>query len=667
MAGTVPAATPSSGADLKEHAAYQHAELNCDVVMKGGITSGVTYPWAVCEIAKTYRLRSIGGTSAGAIAAAAAAAAETGRAVETGGFARLADLPGRLSRVPSGLDTPTLFNVFQPQPGTAAFFGLLTAWLRGKEKGKGRQIRSVIASAVRTFWLPVLVGATFGLVVLALSIALLVSQHGAFAIVALVLAALAGLVLALVGALAGTLAVAARGAIRGITRNRFGLCSGFAPAGEGPAPSDGDLQPGPGGGVMPKPLTTWLADELDALAGRPDPTKPLTLGDLCEAGITLKMFTTNVTEGTPYTIPFQTRRFFFAPSEFEELFPKRVVDWMRAHASAPRDDDERALFAQLAAHEPSLIPLPECDDFPVVVATRLSLSFPILLSAIPLWAIDYLQTRDPARCWFSDGGITSNFPIHFFDAPLPRWPTFGINLGPMPDAERDPKDQSKNLYAPRSNREGIRARWRTINSLPIFMHAIFDTMQNWLDNGQTRVPGFRDRVVTIKHTVEEGGLNLTMPPERIIEFSERGRQAGLWMVRRFSGPASTNEGDKLSWDNHRWVRFRSFNALLDSMFERFLRGYGFDAAPSDRDYPSLMDRPPSYRWCSADQSDGAKGLTAELVAFARLWSDVPTGFTPPSPGCQCDPPVGDDEFDRAQPFHCGAPRPRPVLRVSPDF
>jgi len=27
-----------------------------------------------------------------------------------------------------------------------------------------------------------------------------------------------------------------------------------------------------------------------------------------------------------------------------------------------------------------------------------------------------------------DGGLTSNFPIHFFDAPLPGRPTFGINL-----------------------------------------------------------------------------------------------------------------------------------------------------------------------------------------------------------------------------------------------
>ena len=69
--------------------------LECDVIMKGGITSGMIYPGAVCELAKAYRLRSIGGASAGAIAAAAAAAAECGRA--TGGFELLDQLPHDLT------------------------------------------------------------------------------------------------------------------------------------------------------------------------------------------------------------------------------------------------------------------------------------------------------------------------------------------------------------------------------------------------------------------------------------------------------------------------------------------------------------------------------------------------------------------------------------------
>ena len=48
----------------------------CDLVMKGGVTSGVVYPYAISRLAESYRFRNLGGTSAGAIAAAFAAAAE---------------------------------------------------------------------------------------------------------------------------------------------------------------------------------------------------------------------------------------------------------------------------------------------------------------------------------------------------------------------------------------------------------------------------------------------------------------------------------------------------------------------------------------------------------------------------------------------------------------
>ena len=54
---------------------YSHLE-HCDIVMEGGITSGVVYPGALGELSQAFRLHNIGGTSAGAIAAAGAAAAE---------------------------------------------------------------------------------------------------------------------------------------------------------------------------------------------------------------------------------------------------------------------------------------------------------------------------------------------------------------------------------------------------------------------------------------------------------------------------------------------------------------------------------------------------------------------------------------------------------------
>ena len=71
----------------------------CDLVMKGGITSGVIYPHTVCELATARRLVQVGGTSAGAIAAGGAAAAEYGRDTHSpaSGFPQLASLPSQLA------------------------------------------------------------------------------------------------------------------------------------------------------------------------------------------------------------------------------------------------------------------------------------------------------------------------------------------------------------------------------------------------------------------------------------------------------------------------------------------------------------------------------------------------------------------------------------------
>ena len=59
------------------------------------------------------------------------------------------------------------------------------------------------------------------------------------------------------------------------------------------------------------------------------------------------------------------------------------------------------------------------------------MSFPLLISAVPLWAMNYeapIGRRGFAQCWMSDGGLCSNFPIHLFDSFVPKWPTFGIAL-----------------------------------------------------------------------------------------------------------------------------------------------------------------------------------------------------------------------------------------------
>jgi predicted acylesterase/phospholipase RssA len=633
--------------------------------MKGGITSGVIYPHAVCEFARSYRFRNVGGTSAGAISAAAAAAAEYGRASETGGFGRLAELPSWL-----GAGT-NLFDLFQPQPATQKLYRLLAAGMYREWK----RVR-VLLALFRRFGAWILGGAAIGIGLIAA--AALQDDGGSLVVWAYVCGAL----LALVGGALGAMLGVYVNAVRGLPANRFGLCSG---GGES------------SGGVPP--LTTWLTDEIDRLAGRPTGAEgePLTFGDLWRGAdgtgsaedpvINLEMMTTNLTHGRPYRLPKTGRAWFFSPAEFRELFPERVVRWMETHPpSAPmKGSDHRwAQFVDNAMRP--LLPMPAPENIPVVVATRLSLSFPLLISAVPIWAVDWTrrrnqETRAPWRhwlgehseewdrmqrnegwlpaerpallpeaevCWFSDGGITSNFPVHFFDAPIPRWPTFALNLGPFHPDHPVEADQCENVWLPSTNASGLAETWTRIEAstgrkaLLGFVHGIADTIQNWTDNTQTRVPGYRDRIAHIHHTDEEGGMNLNMPAPVIADLTERGRCAAEQLVDRFTQPPV---GSELSWDNHRWVRFRSTMGLLEDMLYRVRRTYTAEPLAAERSYAQLVGRadddpPTSYPW-KAEQGPFARSASEEVLRLVERWAEGP------------------------QRLADGAPRPTPELRARP--
>jgi hypothetical protein len=110
----------------------------CDVIMKGGITSGVVYPLALTELAKQFRLSRAGGTSASAIAAAAA---EYGRHVPGRGFVLLAKLPAEVGKI--------LFSVFQPTPALKPVFDILVAAI-GND-GTATKVMRMIGAALAGF------------------------------------------------------------------------------------------------------------------------------------------------------------------------------------------------------------------------------------------------------------------------------------------------------------------------------------------------------------------------------------------------------------------------------------------------------------------------------------------------------------------------------------
>ncbi|HSD00324.1 MAG TPA: patatin-like phospholipase family protein, partial [Casimicrobiaceae bacterium] len=140
----------------------------CDLVMKGGITSGVVFPSAVARLSRQYRFRNIGGTSAGAIAAAATAAAEFRRSTDAlhadYAFTRLGELARYLGERPDGKSS-RLFRLFRPEAATRRHFAILAAMLnRG---GPVERALHGAGAAVRYFPFAAIVGAAPGTILIA--------------------------------------------------------------------------------------------------------------------------------------------------------------------------------------------------------------------------------------------------------------------------------------------------------------------------------------------------------------------------------------------------------------------------------------------------------------------------------------------------------------------
>lgn len=162
-------------------------QLECDIVMAGGVTSGIVYPGAIAVIARRYIFRSIGGTSVGAMAAAATAAAEYGR--RTGknptSFDRIATLSHTLADTAADGHS-RLFHLFTPEPATKPLLALVTPLFGGG--GVLKQFAGILR-ATMSAWRIALPVALSMLAVLWMLIALVVDGHIIPAIFGLVAAA----------------------------------------------------------------------------------------------------------------------------------------------------------------------------------------------------------------------------------------------------------------------------------------------------------------------------------------------------------------------------------------------------------------------------------------------------------------------------------------------
>lgn len=639
----------------------------CDVIFRGGITSGVVYPGTVAGLAAKYRLVSIGGASAGAIAAGVAAAAEYGR--QSGrrpdAFAEVADLAEEVGGAKTSLRT-----LFRASPQLWLLDRLLWAGLRF---GPWAALAAVAAPGV--------VLATLGL---------LLGLPLAWAVVVVLLG--------LVGSAAGVAWLV----FRGLPAEGFGLCPGIHPG----VAQTAEAMRGKGA------LMDWMHATIQRLAGRSvgqvpedraapvaEEDRPLTMGDLWSAGgesegrrIDLLLTTTNLSQQLPHQFPFLERagaELLFDPEELARVLPRDVVRWM---VRAARPVPER-----VAPAREGLLRLPAPADLPVLFGVRLSLSFPGLIAAVPLHAPDYARAFDrglrwkqmagvPTRaCWFSDGGITSNFPIHMFDSPLPRRPTFCVNLREAGAEEEGATPPP--VWMPRRNSEDIAPRFHGADapSLAGFLGAIVDTARNGHENELMLMPGHRDRIVHVTTGKGEGGLNLDMGREVIGRLSARGAEAAGMLVDRFHPDGETaRTGELMGWRNHRWIRLRSSLAGLERMLGDIAAAWHVPDAqassyaetsaawsPTHPDNGTGPDRPPgrratpSYRWRSDKAADAAgHGVDAVLDLAATLQAAAKDLSPPGTPAAATSlfdvVPAADGQRAKG-----GAPLPKLGLRQRP--
>ncbi|MFZ4574741.1 MAG: patatin-like phospholipase family protein, partial [Phycisphaerales bacterium] len=555
---------------------------------KGGITSGILYPPAIEEIRQRFTLAGVGGTSAGAIAAALAAAAELRRRNGSdAGYAELANIPGQIG------GAGRLLQLFMPDAETSWLFNAFLRSLRLKEIPGGAKFIDKVPSIID-----------------ALRVLLIDST------------------------------------LRPLGANGLGLCSGM---GNGVKPPEGSLPP----------LTTWLSERIDAIAGKAK-DQPLTFGDLWSApvpdhlkgtmtgrrSIQLQLVSTCLTFGRPYAIPHLDNRFAFSPDEMSRLFPPYVVDHLIREGNQIKPPP----------HMPSdLLPLPAGEQLPVILGVRMSLCFPVLFSLVPF---HYPNFRvDPVRyerAYFADGGITSNLPVHFFDSPFPRWPTLALNLQytKAPGVFDRSNVDANGVWMTKNAGDGTLELFNRfllskspLGQLGGLAGAIFRSAQTWTDNSFLTLPGFRDRVAEVWLDPHEGGMNLEMPPSVIEGLVKKGRAAGARLVERFADPGG---GIAQSWDGHRWTRLRASMSAL-ARYSRAWQESVDHPMPGDRSLWELLaeKNEPCYPFNNETQRREATEAARAFEAFAALLGAA-------SPGRE------SQESD-SKPFH-GEPKPRVTLQ-----
>ncbi len=427
----------------------------------------------------------------------------------------------------------------------------------------------------------------------------------------------------------------------------------------------GHLWQGPGFVAVPESedgTATGAEAEVRALAEAPG-------GRL----VNLEMMTTDLSRGRPFRFPLAVAEpdggpsggaeaLWFEPGDLcaalavdgrpgSDVLPREVVEAMTS--LTPR----RTVPLADGSGSRTLHRLPHPWNLPVVLAVRISLALPVLFTAVRLYRLlPAGEARDdlgrtvqvdgaavPTQSaplvaqplWFSDGGITSNFPVHLFDSALPRWPSFGLNLGSHPAGQ-----PTQDVWLPQDWNVQLAPAGDLGGSFGSLLGAVLGAARNWRDTLQSALPGFRSRVAAVRQHPSEGGVSLFMPRATVAALALRGAVAGARLRERFR--------DDAQWERHRWLRLRVAASALEDTRARLVRAR------------------PLYADLLAAGTDGLAGLAEVLpgdptlppqdawfLPVEEFWRHVQEGtdaMTTPPP----DPRLV-----------AGGPSPEPTLAMTP--
>jgi predicted acylesterase/phospholipase RssA len=441
--------------------------------------------------------------------------------------------------------------------------------------------------------------------------------------------------------------------------------------------------------TVEKSLVPWLNDCLNALSGLPD-DQVLRFGHLWSGMdyhqrrlsatsddtaqwrlmsqradhrlVNLELMTTDLTRRRPFRFPLDANE----ADDPEQLWV--CVDQLRDGESQMFPESVMEVLSETESREVrdrhgivrKLNKLPQPWDLPVIFAVRISMSLPGLFQAVRLYRIrrpvsiqdDFgralidhgqpLTLLSPLdlvqELWFSDGGITSNFPVHFFDDAFPRWATVSLNLDVHPH-----EAPHQDVWLPQD--------WDDVN-IPVkalgpsglgFGKAIFNTAMLWRDNLQSALPGYHNRIAQVRTSPGEGGTNLFMPREIIASLALRGALAGARLRTRFA--------DEGQWNRFRWLRLRTAMSNLENLRAGIQERRGFyeDAFSGeswvDKQEVDFADKPANmtFSWYRPYSGFWPKA--------ARLLETFADGYRP-----------AEDE-ENVMTYQ--TPRPQPVIRQVP--